>query len=181
MIPYQEFEVDDVKYQTLHMPTLKSLKILTRLQKILSEPVGKAISAFKIDNNQGQEKKENEENEEKKEKGFFDQNIKMDFLGEAVTALGERLDEDVVVSTIKEILVSVEYKNESGKYAKVDFDFHFLGKIGRLYKVVWNVLKINYEDFLGPALTAFEKLKPMMTTRSEGTSTGTSGVQSLKE
>lgn len=91
-------------------------------------------------------------------------------LGGAVRALVERLDEDEVLKTIKDLVDTAEC---DGK--KIIFETHFQGKIGHLFKVIFAVLEVQYSDFLGEALSMVEG-SGLMGTAPSSTETGESGA-----
>lgn len=153
------FEVDNVQYQMLHLPVSKSVKVLTRLTKIVSDPLGKALSAIKS---------------EDPEKSIIDQELDMDLLGNAITALADRLDEGMVWNTILELLSTVEKINDHGGYTKINPEIDFQGQPGHLMKVVGKSITINYSDFLDSVLGGLDAIKLVTRPKAEP-STGSSG------
>lgn len=105
-----------------------SLKILTRLVKIAGEPLAIAISSAQT----------------KDGKIKLDKDIDPDILGRAARALSERLDEDEVLSLIEQ-LTSGDAVTCDGK--KVDFNSHYDGKLGHLFKVFGAALEVQYGNF----------------------------------
>jgi hypothetical protein len=163
MIEQNVFEVGGTQYEMLHLPVKDSLRILTRLTKILSEPFGKAVAA--LQSGEG-----------------FDQEVDFDMIGDAITSLGDRLDEDLVLNTIMELLTRVKVQNEQGNgFVRLNPDTQFAGRTGDLLEVVAHVLNFNYRDFLDRALSGFGNLDIQMPSLSKGSSTGMSGDLSLKE
>lgn len=63
----------------------------------------------------------------------------------AVRALTEKLDEEVVLQTVKEIL---ETTCEGSTSAQMDFESRFSGRMGHLFSVMIETLKFQYADFL---------------------------------
>ena len=156
---FTPFQVDDVHYQMLYLPPSKSIKVLTRLMKLISDPLGKGMGSIQSDT-PGNET-------------FLDQEVNVELIGKAITALGERLDEALVWNTITELLSTVEKQTDEGGFCKVNVETDFSGRIGHLIKVIAKTIEVNYNDFLGQVLTGlkrFRKGKP-----SKGPSTGSSG------
>ncbi len=161
------FEVDDVHYQMLHLPVSKSIKVLTRLTKMVSEPIGKAVSAVQSGENTT---------------SILDQDIDMDLIGQAITALGDRLDESMVWNTMLELLSTVEKENDQGGFTKIAPEVDFQGKPGHLIKVVTNVITVNYADFLGPVQGVLEKVRSTAQAKHQkAQSIGSSGDLSSKK
>jgi hypothetical protein len=159
------FEIDGTQYQMLYLPVSKSIKVLTRLTKIVSDPMGKAVSAVKMDSGDGLT--------------LLEREIDMALIGQAITALGDRLDESVVWNTILELLSTVEKSNESGGFSKINPELDFQGKPGHLMKVVTKSIHINYSDFLDQVLGDLGKVTQVL--RSKEPSTGLSGARSSKK
>lgn len=166
MRQFISFEVDDTQYQMLHLPVSKSIKVLTRLTKMISEPVGKAVSAVQSGG----------------EASFLDQGVDMNLIGQAITTLGDRLDEATVWNTILELLSTVEKANEQGGFTKVAPEVDFIGKPGHLIKVITQAVTINYSDFLGPVQGVLEKVRrSQQPAAQKAPSTGSSGGLSSKK
>ena len=125
--------IDDNEYEFLQIPVKQSLRILTRLLKLVGEPMGQAAGAF--GNGTGG--------------NILDREINFDLLGKAMGALTEKLDEDLVVNTISELLEHVNVKNDGGCFVRMDMELFFGRRIGHLLKVVRKTLEVNYADFLG--------------------------------
>ncbi len=169
MNQFLPFEVEGVQYQMLYLVPSKSVKVLTRLMKIISEPLGKALGSM--------------ESGESKAESFLNQEINGDLVGKAIVALGERLEEETVWNTIVELLSTVEKANEHNGFSKVTVDVDFRGKIGHLMKVVAKSIQNNYHDFLGQVLGGLKDLQAAQpkTTDQEAKSIGMFGDQSLKK
>ncbi len=61
-----------------------------------------------------------------------------------VNSIVDRLDEEQYVKYAKHIIDGVRL---DGK--KIDFNQHFIGRMGELHMVMFQVLKVQYSDFLG--------------------------------
>lgn len=126
-----EKRVDGNVYSFQQFNTTKSLKIMSRLSKILLEPItlffasagGKASSG-----------------------NLLDRQLDKDMLGKAVRSLTDRMDEDEVINLIKELTANDNLLVD-GK--KVDFDTHYEGRLDHLFKVLYAALEVQYGNFLG--------------------------------
>lgn len=118
MIHTREILVDGQKYNVTQFSASKGMKLLTRLVKILGEPMASFLS-----------------NPDAQQEQAFQV---------ALGSLSDKLDEDVVLNTVKELVDSV-----STSEGPIQFDLHFAGRFGHLFKVLGEVLKIQYGDFFG--------------------------------
>ncbi len=114
----QEVSVDGESYMVHAFPATKALKILTRLTKLVGEP----LSVFG---------------------GGIDGKAE-ELIPKAVRALAERLDENDVELLVKDILRSVSH---GGVSVADKFETHFQLKFGHLFKLLASVLKFQYGDF----------------------------------
>lgn len=130
----EKFEIEGEKYVVKHFSATRGTKIFARLVKFAGEPLAKFLSAGKA----------------LKEKDDTAANA---VLGQAISALSSRIDENEVESLIKDILESVQVIDaKSGKLRGVGaeyFDVHFQGRIGHLFKVLGKAVAFQYADFLG--------------------------------
>lgn len=152
-----ERTVDGEEYTFTQFGATKSMKVLTRLSKIVGEPIGKVAGGIEPG------------------KSMLDQDLDGQLIGAAIKALTDNLDEDVVVNTVKELCSCVLYK---GGTLDKTFDIHFQGRLGHLFKVVGAVLEVQYGDFLG-ALGDIAALTQAGTRQASPMSNGSSGDQSL--
>lgn len=120
--------IDGELYEFYQLSPRIAVKILTRLLKVVGSPVGEALGR-----STGSE-------------SLLDLELKGDVMGNIVKALTERLDEDMVLNTIEELLQPVMCK---GIKVGPQFETHFAGRISHLMKVVWAALEVNYSDFFG--------------------------------
>lgn len=117
--------IDEHKYEFYQFGAIQAVKVLTRLLKIIGEPIGMAITGVG-----------------KKSKSILDQEIDKDALGKAIRALTERLDDNEVLSLINALMEQVLC---DGK--RIIFDTHFKGRIGHMFKVVKEAIEAQYSDF----------------------------------
>jgi len=130
----EDFEIDGENYKVKHFSATRGTRIFARLVKFAGEPVAKFLTA-------GKAIKEN------------DEVAANAVLGQAISALSSRIDENEVEGLIKDILDSVQViEAKSGKLRSVGaeyFDVHFQGRIGHLFKVLGKTVAFQYSDFLG--------------------------------
>ena len=126
MIFQKEISIDGESYVIHKLTATKSLNLMTKLTKIIGKPImGLAMNGgMSIDI--------------ESEKGAA-------LIGEAVDGLFGRLDEAFVLQTVKEILESV-YVDGNSPVVRV-FDTHFQGRMKHLFTVLYEALKVQYEDF----------------------------------
>lgn len=130
----EDFDLDGEKYKVKHFSATRGTKIFSRLVKFAGEPIAKFLSA-------GKALKEN------------DDAAANAVLGQAISALSARIDENEVETLVKDILDSVQVIDaKSGKLRAVGgeyFDVHFQGRIGHMFKLVGRTVAFQYSDFLG--------------------------------
>lgn len=130
----EQFDIDGETYKVKHFSATRGTRIFARLVKFAGEPIAKFLSA-------GKAIKDN------------DDAAANAVLGQAISALSSRIDENEVEVLIKDILESVQViEAKSGKIRGVGaeyFDVHFQGRIGHLFKVLGKTIAFQYSDFLG--------------------------------
>lgn len=131
-------EIDGEKYQVGDWPVDKATGMLTKLVKLLGEPIAMVLLGAIKDQKEGE--------------SLMDMDVeklKGDVIASAFKGLASRLDEREVQQMFREFTTDILH---SGK--KVDYDAHFMGRIGHLFRVSVFVLRHQYSDFLGgnPAL-----------------------------
>lgn len=141
----QEVVVDGEHYLVHQFPATKAMKMLTRIVKLIGEPVSVLSDGFNSD--------------------------AKEILPKAVRALAERLDENVVEQTVKDLLRSVF---QGGTCVADRFDTHFQGRIGHMFKLLAEVLRYQYGDFLA-VLAASAPREVAKASSPQSTSTGQSG------
>ena len=117
-----EIQVGKTYYQLNHFTPSKALSLLVRLTKIIGAPLA----------------------------AFFTADDTLAFeavLPRVVEQLGLGLEETIVLATVKELCMDLKFKNEQGQWEHVEFDIHFMGQIGQLFKVLRAVLEFQYKDF----------------------------------
>jgi len=149
--------IDGTNYTITQFGATKSMKLLTRLSKIVGEPLGEIASGFDS------------------KKNLLDQEFDGKMIGHAVKALVDNLDEDHVVDTLKQLLSCVLH---NGATLDKTFDIHFQGRLGHMFKVVFAALEVQYKDFLG-GIGELVSLNRVASSSERQTSTGLSGDPSL--
>lgn len=148
---YKEIEIGGSRYTIRMFTPTKALKVLTRLTKLVGEPLAQAANGMDKD--------------------------LAEVLPRIVHTLIERLDEQEVERLIKEDLIDAVLFE--GVPVKQIFDLHFQGRIGDLFKVLIEVVKYNYQDFFKGLAAATGKLAgPKLESVSPTTSAGPSGESS---
>lgn len=126
-VQYQQHKTIGEFDYVIHVmtPTI-SIKLLTKIMKLLGEPFAEMAGAARSAKGK----------DEAKQKAAA-------MLPAAVKALCNRMDEDEVVALIKQLMKTAHINNQP-----VQFERHFQGRLGHLMKVIWIVLEVQYEDFL---------------------------------
>lgn len=132
----QSYEIEDRVYTiNLFAPT-KAVKLLTRLTRLVGEPIAVMSQA----------------------EGGKPEKV-LEILPKATRALMERLgDEEEVLSLVKDLLA-----NTTRDKKNIVFDSEFHGRLGAMMKLLTKVIEVNFEDFfkaLGENLQGEEKAAP---------------------
>ena len=146
--------IGESSYEIEKLPPKIALKILTRLIKLCGEPIAKAIDGVT--------------NSPNPQETILDSNLKdWDFIGDAIKALTQNLDEDMILQTVELLLGYVYKKNQEGGYIAVNMDIDFQGKINEMLKVIKSCLEVNFKDFFeeifGMFIKKAEKVKASLT------------------
>lgn len=133
--------IDNEAYVVGIMPPTQALRILTRLTKLCGESLVQFIATIDTKD---------------PKKSLLDANISPQVLSDALRGLIGRLDEELVVSLFQELCDVVLYKGQ-----KVNFETHFMGRLGHMFKVSFKVLRVQFADFFGalPGLGAYAASK----------------------
>jgi hypothetical protein len=133
----QRTTIGDVQYTVTPMSPIAASKLLTRLIKIVGEPMGKLASLKKQEG----------------AKSLLDSELDGNLIGDALSALSDKLDENEMEAILKRIL-SPEYVTFSTdgvdfkKLTSVDGHFSEFGGMAGMFKLARFVLETNYSDFL---------------------------------
>lgn len=136
----QTIDIDGRSYEISQMAPTKSLKTLTRLTKILGEPMILAISSI-FKNSKGKITQEDVK------KSILDRSIDISSLSDAVRVLISRMDEDEVIGLVKILTtdgVLCDHK-------PIIFDVHYMGELPHLMRVMIAALGVQYGNFLDAA------------------------------
>lgn len=137
-----KIEIDNHTYEFSQFTTTESLRTLTKLTKILGEPMILAISSiFK-----GSKEKLTAEDVKR---SLLDREINTDVLAQAVRVLMEKMDEDEVIGLVKKLVTD----RTSCDMKPINFDTHFMGELGHLVKVVKAALVVQYGNFFDAILS----------------------------
>lgn len=134
--------IDGSEYEFQQFGAKQSLKLLTRVLKIIGEPMALSVEAF-----EGEGK-------------LLDRKISGKGLALAAKALTERLDQDEVVDLLTQFCSHPACLCD-GK--QVEFNTHYEGRLGHLFKVFQAALEVQYQDFFG-ALSELRDSKAPVTT-----------------
>ncbi len=124
-----EVKIDGEQYTFCQMPPKRSLKLMTRIIRIIGAPLGAAFNGIKA--------------------GGADIGSVMDSdidVSMIVAALCDRLDENEVEAIVDELLCQVLHAGR-GEVSK-QFDVIFAGRLPHLFKVLAQAVKVEYGDFL---------------------------------
>lgn len=127
-----ETTIGDHKYTIGHWPVDKQVKMLTKLTKILGEPLFKMLVMG------------NPANAAKEDAGFMDNPRVMEAMAASFSGLVARLDEEEVKQLMRDVVTDQVLCD--GK--PFDYNTHFMGRIGHLFKVAVAVVRHQYADFL---------------------------------
>lgn len=127
-VEYQKHRTIDGEEYKIHVMTPStSIKLLTRIFKLLGEPFAEMAVGVKAAKN------EDEANEQA-----------MKLLPVAVRALVSRMDENEVMGVVQQLTSAVTVDNK-----QISFERHFQGRLGHLLKLLSACVEVQYGDFLG--------------------------------
>jgi hypothetical protein len=127
-----ETSIADHKYTIGHWPVDKQVEILTKLTKLLGEPIVRILILG------GKKEVEGET------AGFMDNPQIMDAVASSFSSLVLRLNEGEVKQLLRDIVTDQVLCD--GK--PFEYNTHFMGRIGHLFKVALAVVRHQYADFL---------------------------------
>jgi hypothetical protein len=126
-------KIDDEEYTFFQMNPEDSLRLLTKLTKLLGMSMGKALTGNGINSMED----------------TLDTNID---IGALIEGIANRLDEDEVMNIVKMSLSQVIHTGQ-GEISKPQvFNNIFKGRIAHMLKVVSSALQVEYSDFFGGSL-----------------------------
>lgn len=124
MIETRDKVINKVNYSVTQFPARTGLRIKTKLLKLLAPSVLSLVGSSE---------------------NVLDTKLDSAVLGKAVQALSERLDEDVVLNLISELLLST--KRDGKDITEGVFNLAYAGNYGELFKALLFVLEVNYGAF----------------------------------
>lgn len=159
-------EVGDLTVEVFMLPPKQAMKVLTRLTKVVGQPLGALASGL-----MGEKPGENA-------KGLADRDLPPDIIERALVAFTDRLEEDMVTETI-DIMFSVVHIQSGDDVGTrpIRMDTDFRGKTLLMLKVFAAALEVNFADFFsagGGSGGLLAKARAAMATKL-GTPTSTSG------
>lgn len=120
--------IDQQAYVFHQMPAKASLKLLTRIIKIVGAPIGAGVGSMG---------------------GAGDMLEREINLESVVTSLCDRLDENQVERIIDELLSQARHEGEGEVSAPHTFEALFGGNLPHLFKVVMAAFEAEYGNFFG--------------------------------
>lgn len=139
-----EIELDGDVYMTSLYSATKGFKLLTKLAKYLGKPITTLGVA-----------------------GGLEANITPELIGSIFDSAQDVLDENQLDKLIKEILEGVIFIDSStGKNRQLNFDVDFRGKYLTLFKLLAEILKFQYSDFLSELMRHANDLAPQEQSKS---------------
>lgn len=121
--------IDGHEYEVFMLSPMTSIKLLTRMAKMLGPGIGPIVDAVS------------------KGGGFeqvMDQDLGDAFFSQAAEALFTRLDEDLIENVI---YTMADNTMVGGKKLRPIFDVHFKGQLGTITKWLGFALKVQYQNF----------------------------------
>lgn len=124
--------IDGDEYEFTQFGAKESIRILSRVLKLVGEPMTLAYASFKDD-------------PEGTAKSFFDRDFDKMILSKAVGAFAERMDDEAVLDLIETLTAK---SNVICNGAKIDFNSHYEQRLGRMFKVLLAALEVQFGNFL---------------------------------
>lgn len=136
----EERTIDGRLYQFHQLSPKESLRTLTRLYKILGQPIAMGMAAFM-----------GTQQEKSKQKKGADplKGLDTDMLTRAVAVMAEKMDEDVVINLIENLCASDHCLCDGVRVTTLE---HYSGELGHMFKVLAAALEVQYGNFLGVLL-----------------------------
>lgn len=133
------YEINGRKYLIGHWQVDKSLKTLVWLTKTFGEGFVTLFTSGAAEDllstpEEGEEVKEKEVDPEEEAR----------LLKEFISNIIDRLDEDAYVKYARLVIEGVKCNGRD-----INFGQHFIGRMGELHKLMFEILKLQYSDFLG--------------------------------
>lgn len=151
--------IGSVEYQCAMFPPQKSLKVLTRIGRVIGQPLQEILSAEKDAKATG--------------KSLMDQGVEEIPFGKALSALGDRLGDDDLYDLIKlcceSVIASPKKASKSkpmpgGQLKEDQFDLHFTEfGLSQMFKVFIFSLEANYQDFFADAAGSVGMIRAAIT------------------
>jgi hypothetical protein len=158
----EERIIDGETYTFTMLRPRISLRLLTKIFKLIGPPIGKAFP------------------KEIKMKDIFDAGID---IGGSINDLAERLSDDELQSLIDILFAPILHKGKGTLTNAAAYDELFAGRMKHLFKVIGVALEVQYADFLegDDALAAIIRKSKMMSLQDEPESKSKIGPNSIQE
>lgn len=133
MLQLKVVNVDGSNYQLSQMGSDLAERLLIRIFKIIGEPAAILFASISKDG-QG-----------------LDADINPNLASLMMRQLVSGVDEDLIVNTVNQLYPYIKVGAGKDQYVDISPDVHFSGKMKTKYKVIGELLKHNYNDFLEDA------------------------------
>ncbi len=137
--------INGIEYEIWQLPPRTAMSILTKLAKLIGEPIGKAIGGIK----------------------GLDGDISFDLVGEAIGVLTNKLEEAEVQFIIDTLFKYIKIRDEKGALVAVNIDLHFHGKVMDILTLTGMALEVNFSDFFAVLKAKVGPVLSMIGTGSE--------------
>lgn len=133
----EQREIDGAVYEFQQFRTTVSLTVLSKLSKLLGEPIMVALGAV-LKGGKGKAGLKN----------LLEMDLDPDALAKAVRVLIDGMDDVKVVALVQQLATEGILCDHKPLKAS-DFDFHFAGRLSHLVNVVKAQLEVQYGNFFG--------------------------------
>lgn len=150
--------IDGTEYLIYHMGPKDQLRTLKFIAKTVGSPLGMLVDKA----GSASSKAQGEGVEAKRDFLDSDASIISDFIKEALAAMD---DEEAIIKKIEVFLQYAQKKNAQGNFVAVSMEKDFHGELIHMFKVVKDVLEVNFGSFLGVSAELVEKVRNNLTTK----------------
>jgi len=135
--------IEDKEYEIWHVMPEEAMSIITKLSKVILEPIGQALGKQDIKDVLPSRALMALDTDNEDE----DSDSKLDFAN-AFKSLADRLDESEIKGIMLTMFKYVHIKTDSGRFIPVDINRDFRGRIMHMGRVFIASLEVNFADFL---------------------------------
>lgn len=141
------YKIGDTEYAFYPMSPERSIKMLTRLTKVLGEPLVRVLAGV-VSSQTGDDEKQQPADDRNLLVNAVKSKDAAEAIASAVSTLASRLDEDQVVDTIKTLISSAEIKRHGDNGTRrINFEADYAGRIGELLMATRYAIEAEYGDF----------------------------------